>query len=123
MSASGALDILAQFDRVTDLWSPKVVAQVNDQYLKVAKVKGQFVWHAHADEDELFWVIKGRLRIEFRDRTVEIGPGRCFVVPRGVEHNPVADEECWLVLIEPVATKHTGDVVTDRTRSITEQLS
>ena len=118
-----AIDILAQFERVTEFWSPKVVARVNDQYVKLAKVKGQFVWHAHADEDELFWVIRGRLKIEFRDRTVEIGPGECLVVPRGVEHNPVAEEECWMVLIEPVATKHTGDVVTARTRSIDEQLS
>ncbi|HET7040728.1 MAG TPA: cupin domain-containing protein [Gemmatimonadales bacterium] len=123
MNGTNAIDILAQFDRVTEHWSPKVVAQVNDQYLKIAKVKGRFVWHAHAGEDELFWVMRGRLRIEFRDRTVEIGPGECFVVPRGVEHNPIADEECWIVLIEPVATKHTGDVVTDRTRSISEQLS
>jgi len=107
---------------LTDLWSPKVVARVNDQYVKVARVQGEFVWHAHADEDELFLVLRGRLRIEMEDGSVALGPGDSFVVPRGVRHNPVAEEECWLALVEPVATRHTGDTVTDRTRSIEEQL-
>jgi mannose-6-phosphate isomerase-like protein (cupin superfamily) len=100
-----------------------VVARVNDQYLKVARVRGDFVWHAHADEDELFLVLRGQLRLDFEDRPpVTLGPGQCHVVPRGVRHRPVADDEVWLALVEPVATLHTGDVVTDRTRSIAEQL-
>jgi mannose-6-phosphate isomerase-like protein (cupin superfamily) len=116
-------NVLAAFDRVTDLWSPKVFARVNDHYLKVAKVKGQLAWHTHDGEDELFWVVRGRLRLEFEDGAVELGPGDCHVVPRGVRHNPVAADECWLVLVEPVGTQHTGDVQTPLTRSIEEQLT
>jgi mannose-6-phosphate isomerase-like protein (cupin superfamily) len=118
-----AIDILAQFGRVTDFWSPKVIAQVNDQYVKVARLLGQMDWHQHAAEDELFWVVRGRLRLEFRDHAVELEPGQCCVVPRGVQHHPVAAEECWLVLIETVTTLHTGDRVTAQTRSIAEQLA
>lgn len=118
-----ALEIEAQFARVTDYWSPKVIARVNDQFVKVAKLKGEFVWHAHEGEDELFLVVRGRLRIQLEDGEVTLGPGELVVVPRGVRHNPVADEECWVVLIETVTTKHTGDVETSRSRSIAEQLS
>ncbi len=115
--------LLSQFDRVTDLWSPKVVARVNDAYVKVAKVKGEFVWHKHDGEDELFFIIKGSLRIQMQvGGEVTVREGELFVVPKDTMHNPVADEECWLMLIEPVSTKHTGDVETDRTRSIDEQL-
>lgn len=116
------VDIESQFAAVTDLWSPRVIGQVNDQYVKVAKVKGEFVWHAHAGEDELFLVIRGRLRIQLEDGEVAVGPGEFVVVPRGVRHNPVADEECWVMLVETVSTQHTGEVVTQRTRSIAEQL-
>ena len=117
------INVLAAFDRVTDLWAPKVFARVNDHYLKVAKVKGQLAWHKHDSEDELFWVVRGRLRLEFEDGAVELGQGDCHVVPRGVRHNPVAEDECWLVLVEPAATQHTGDVQTPLTRSIEEQLT
>lgn len=105
-----------------ELWSPRVVARVGDQYVKVAKVKGEFVWHAHDDEDELFLVLKGMLRIWLEDGEVVLRPGDVFVVPAGVSHLPVAEEECWLALVEPVTTKHTGAVVTHRTRSIEDQL-
>ena len=108
---------------LAELWSPKVVARVGGQYVKVARVQGEFVWHAHEGEDELFLVLRGRLRIQLEDGEVALGPGDAFVVPAGVRHNPVAEEECWLALVEPVATKHTGDVTTDRTRSVEEQLS
>ena len=117
------IDVLAQFDRVTDHWSPKVIARVNDQYVKVARLLGEMDWHAHADEDELFWVLRGRLRLEFRDGVAELAAGQFWVVPRGVEHHPVAPEECWVVLIETVTTRHTGDRITAQTRSIEEQLS
>jgi len=117
------IDFEAEFARLTDHWSPRVVGRVNDQYVKVAKLQGEFVWHAHADEDELFLVMRGRLVIQLEDGEVTLGPGQAVVVPRGVRHNPMAAEECWVVLVEPVATKHTGDVVTDRTRSIDEQLA
>jgi len=117
------IDFEAEFARLTDHWSPRVVGRVNDQYVKVAKLQGEFVWHAHADEDELFLVMRGRLVIQLEDGEVTLGPGQAVVVPRGVRHNPMAAEECWVVLVEPVETKHTGDVVTDRTRSIDEQLA
>ncbi|MFC5067560.1 cupin domain-containing protein [Flaviflagellibacter deserti] len=111
------------FDEVTEHWSPKVVGRVNDQYVKVAKVKGELTWHKHDDEDELFQVVRGRLVIQFEGgRDVVLNPGEFCVVPKGVMHNPVAEEECWIVLIETVTTKHTGDVVMEKTRSIEEQL-
>lgn len=119
MSAASPARIAAS---LAELWSPRVVAEVDDAYVKVARVHGTLAWHAHADEDELFYVLKGRLRIEMEERTVELGEGELFVVPKGVRHNPVADEECHLLLIERKSTQHTGDEVTDKTRSIDEQL-
>lgn len=116
------VDIESKFAGLTEYWSPRVVGRVNDQYVKVAKLKGEFVWHAHDREDELFLVVRGRLRIQLEDGEVVIAPGQFVVVPRGVRHNPVAEEECWVVLIETVTTKHTGEVETARTRSIEEQL-
>jgi mannose-6-phosphate isomerase-like protein (cupin superfamily) len=116
------IDIESSFASVTEYWSPRVIARVNDQYVKLVKLKGEFVWHAHESEDELFLVMRGRLRIQLEDGDVEIGPGQFTVVPRGVRHNPVAEEECWIVLIETVTTQHTGDVITPRTRSIDDQL-
>lgn len=104
-------------------WSPKVMGQVNDQYVKVAKLKGELTWHCHADEDEMFLVLQGMLRIEFQDTpAVEIRAGEFFVVPKGVMHNPVAVQECWIALIESKSTKHTGDAFISETRSIEEQL-
>lgn len=116
------IDVESQFDTVTEYWSPKVIGRVNDQYVKIAKLNGELVWHAHDAEDELFLVVRGRLRIQLEDGEVQLGPGQFVVVPRGVRHNPVAAEEVWVVLIETVTTLHTGDVVTPRTRSIHEQL-
>jgi len=107
---------------LTELWSPRVIAEVDDSYIKVAKVQGTFGWHAHTDEDELFLILKGRLRIEMEQGPVELGPGEIFVVPKGTRHNPVAEEECHLMLIERKSTLHTGDTVTDKTRSLAEQL-
>lgn len=100
----------------TDQWSPKVIAELNDQYIKLAKVEGEFMWHDHANEDELFVVLKGTLIMEFRDKTVEVGPGEILVVPKGVEHLPkTKDGEVHLMLIEPKSTKHTGKVKSERT--------
>lgn len=106
---------------VTELWSPRVVATLNGQMVKVAKLQGEFVWHQHESEDEMFLVLKGSMRIQFEDGEVSLAEGDCFVVPRGVRHNPVAEEECWIALFEPAATAHTGEVVTERTRTIAEQ--
>jgi mannose-6-phosphate isomerase-like protein (cupin superfamily) len=116
-----AVNLEAECGALDEHWSPKVVGQVADQYVKVAKIRGEFVWHAH-EEDEFFLVLRGKMRIQMEDGDVALGPGDAFVVPAGVRHNPVAEDECWLALIEPVTTKHTGDVTTDRTRSIDEQL-
>jgi mannose-6-phosphate isomerase-like protein (cupin superfamily) len=116
------VNVESTFEDVIDLWSPKVIGRVNDQYLKVAKLQGEFVWHAHEDEDELFLVVRGTMRIQLEDGEVTLRPGEFVVVPRGVRHNPIAAEECWVMLIETVTTKHTGDVVTERTRSIESQL-
>lgn len=110
------------FESVTDYWSPKVIGRVNDQLLKVAKLKGEFVWHAHEGEDELFYIVKGALRIDFEDGPVHLAAGEFLTVPRGVRHNPVAEEECWVMLIEPASTKHTGEEITARTRSLEDQL-
>ena len=103
------VNLEGKLDSFTEHWVPKIVAELNGQYVKVAKFKGEYVWHSHADEDELFWVLKGRMKIELRDRTVELGPGELFVVPRGVEHKPVAEEEVHAVLFEPATTRNTGD--------------
>jgi mannose-6-phosphate isomerase-like protein (cupin superfamily) len=103
-------------------WSPRVIAEVDDAYVKVAKVQGQLQWHSHDSEDEFFMVLKGHLRIELDDGTVELREGESFVVPKGTRHNPVADSECHLLLIERKSTLHTGSTVTEKTRSIAEQL-
>ena len=109
------INLLEKFDLFTDQWSPKIIAELNGQQVKLAKVEGEFIWHDHANEDELFFIVKGSLRIEFRDRTVELSEGEMMVVPRGVEHRPVAEEETWLMLLEPASTQHTGDVNSERT--------
>ncbi len=98
-----------------DQWSPKIVADVNDAQVKLVKVQGEFVWHSHADEDELFLVLRGMLRIELRDGDILIRPGEFAVIPKGVEHRPVAEEEVHLLLVEPRAIRHTGDIVDART--------
>jgi mannose-6-phosphate isomerase-like protein (cupin superfamily) len=107
---------------LTELWSPRVIGEVDDVYIKVAKVQGSLAWHSHENEDELFLVLKGRLRLEFEGSAVELGEGEMFVVPKGVRHNPVAEQECQVLLIERKSTLHTGDVVTGKTRSVAEQL-
>ncbi len=107
---------------LTELWSPRVVAEVDDSYVKVAKVHGTFGWHAHDDEDELFFILKGQLRIEMHAGAVELSAGDVYVVPKGVQHNPVAHEECHIMLIERKSTLHSGNVVTDKTRSLADQL-
>lgn len=107
---------------LTDLWSPRVIADVDDAYVKVAKVHGSLTWHTHDNEDELFFMLRGTLRIEMDDRSVELHEGQAFVVPKGVRHNPVADNECLIMLIERKSTLHTGATVMEKTRSIAEQL-
>jgi mannose-6-phosphate isomerase-like protein (cupin superfamily) len=124
MKAANATNVAAELEAVTEHWTPRVVGRVNDQYVKVAKLLAELVWHAHDNEDEMFLVVSGHLRIQLEgDREVNLGPGDFYVVPRGVQHNPVAEEEVEIVLIETVTTAHTGDVVTDRTVPLSDQMS
>ncbi len=100
-----------KFDKVNAYWTPKIVAELNDQYIKLARVKDEMIWHSHPDEDELFVVHQGTLIMEFRDKTVEVGPGEILVIPKGVEHKPRTNgEEVLLMLVEPKSTKHTGEI-------------
>jgi mannose-6-phosphate isomerase-like protein (cupin superfamily) len=107
---------------VREHWSPKIVGELNDSYVKVVKLKGEFVWHLHEHEDELFLVVKGTLRMRFRDREVLIREGEFLIVPRGVEHLPVAEEEVHVVLLEPKSTLNTGNVRNDRTVEHLERI-
>lgn len=115
-------NIEQSFESINDYWSPKVIGEFNGQYIKIAKLKGNFVWHDHKDEDELFLIIKGRLSIDFEDKTVHLETGDGFIVPKSTMHKPHCKDECWVMLIEPKETKHTGDVDTQYTKSIEDQL-
>jgi mannose-6-phosphate isomerase-like protein (cupin superfamily) len=110
---------LAQFH---DQWSPKIVGELNGQYVKLVKFQGEFVWHHHEHEDELFLVVKGRFRMDFRDRQVWLEEGEFLIVPRGVEHRPVADDEAHVLLFEPASTWNTGNVRNERTISALERI-
>jgi mannose-6-phosphate isomerase-like protein (cupin superfamily) len=100
------INLTEKFGLISEHWRPKVIAELNGQEVKLVKVRGEFVWHRHEMEDELFLIVRGSLRIEFRDRVVTLGPGELLVIPRGVEHRPVADEEVELMLFEPAATRN-----------------
>ena len=115
------INLARKFDLFSDYWSPKVIGDLNDSYLKLAKLHSEFVWHQHANEDELFIVIKGRLLIKFRNHEVSVGEGELVVVPKGVEHCPVAAEEVHVLLIEPKVTQHTGDLQTEKTVAVADQ--
>lgn len=118
------VNLASKFSQIHEYWKPYIAGELNGQMVKLDKLKGEFVWHHHENEDELFLVVKGRLRIEFRGlatspdtstRSVSLEEGEFLVVPRGVEHRPVADEECWILLFEPASTLNTGNVVNERT--------
>lgn len=111
------INIQQKLGLFNDHWSPRIIGELNGQHVKLAKVKGEFVWHDHKDEDELFFIVKGKLKIEFRDKTVELSEGEMLIIPKGVEHKPVADDEVWLMLFEPAATKHTGEVESELTNN------
>lgn len=109
------VNLADKFGQFTDSWHPRIVGELNDSYIKLAKLKGDFVWHKHLDEDEMFLVFKGELLIHLRDQDILLREGESVVIPRGVEHFPVAEEEVHVLLLEPKSTLHTGDVVTDQT--------
>jgi len=106
----------------SDYWNPRIVGELNGQEVKLVKLKGEFVWHKHDLEDELFYVLEGKLKIEFRDKTVELNPNEFLIVPRGVEHRPVADEEVSLMLFEPTNTLNTGDTRNEMTKENLQKI-
>lgn len=105
-----AINVIEKFGLFDDHWNPKIIGELNSQEVKLAKLKGEFVWHNHQEEDELFFIIKGTLIIEFKENTVELNQGEMLIVPKGVDHRPIAVEEVWIMLFEPANTKHTGNV-------------
>lgn len=116
------INLQEKFSKFADHWHPRVIGTVNDCEIKLAKIAGEFDWHHHEEEDEFFLVVKGGMRIDFRDDAVVLGEGECFVVPRGVEHRPVAENECWILLFEPAGTLNTGNAVSDRTVQHPERI-
>ena len=117
-----SVNLAEKFSRFSDHWHPRIVGALNGQLVKVAKLKGEFDWHHHAEQDELFLVMQGTLTMELRDGAVTIAAGEFFIVPRGVEHRPVAPEEVHVVLFEPESTFHTGNVITEKTRATLEWI-
>jgi len=116
------VNLLEKFGLFDERFHPKIVGDLNDHQVKLVKVLGEFVWHHHENEDELFLVVKGRLRMGLRDGDIELSEGDLFIVPKGVEHKPSADEECWIVLIEPGSTLNTGNVVGEKTVAELERI-
>jgi mannose-6-phosphate isomerase-like protein (cupin superfamily) len=111
------VNLAEKFARFQEHWSPRIAGELNDSYVKLVKVRGEFIWHHHEEEDELFLVVKGRLTIRLRDRDVRLEEGELVIIPRGVEHMPLAEEEAHLLLLEPKSTLNTGNVRGDRTVS------
>ena len=117
-----SVNLAEKFAKFRDYWNPRIIGELNDCHVKAVKVKGEFVWHHHDNEDELFLVVKGTLRMRFRDREVPVHEGEFLIVPRGVEHLPVADEEVHIILLEPKTTLNTGNVENERTVRELERL-
>ena len=111
------INLAEKGERVADYWHPRILAELNDSYVKLAKLQGEFVWHHHAEEDEMFLVLRGRLLIRLRDQEIWLEPGEMVVIPKGVEHLPVAHEEVTVLLLEPKSTRNTGNVENERTRA------
>jgi mannose-6-phosphate isomerase-like protein (cupin superfamily) len=116
------VNLADKFGLFQDYWSPKIIGEINDSYVKLVKVKGEFDWHHHEQEDELFLVVKGRLAIKLRDGEINLGEGELAIIPRGVEHKPVAEEEAQVLLLEPKSTLNTGNVRTSRTLTDLERI-
>src|SRR5262249_40205893 len=116
------VNIAEKFAKIHEYWKPYIAGELNGQLVKLDKLKGEFVWHHHENEDELFFCVKGRFRIEFRDKTVQLEPGEFIVVPRRVEHRPVAEEEAWILLFEPASTLNTGNVENEMTLRALERV-
>jgi len=115
-------NIKSEFEKITEMWSPRIIAGVNDSYVKLAKIDGDLVWHTHEKEDELFLVIKGSMIIKYKDHEVVLNEGDFHVVKKGLPHFPETNEECWVLLVESKSTLHTGEIKSDYTKSIEDQL-
>ncbi|MBN1264595.1 MAG: cupin domain-containing protein [Anaerolineales bacterium] len=111
-----------KFDLIEEYWDPKIVGELNGQMVKIAKIQGEFIWHLHEDAEEFFYLFQGSMSIRLRDKDVALGEGEFFIVPRGVEHKPVAEEEAWIVMFEPAGTLNTGNVESELTRKGLEFL-
>lgn len=116
------INIAEKLSRFSDHWNPRIIGELNGQQVKAAKLKGEFFFHQHEQEDEMFLIVKGTLKMEFRDRTEILKPGEFIIVPRGVEHKPVADEEVELLLFEPASTLNTGNIENERTKKHLEKI-
>jgi mannose-6-phosphate isomerase-like protein (cupin superfamily) len=116
------VDLKEKFSLFNEYWKPKIAGELNGQYVKLAKLKGEFVWHHHENEDELFMVVKGKLRIKLRDKNLDLNEGQFFIIPRGVEHLPVAEEECHVLLFEPKSVLNTGSKRNERTVEKLEKI-
>jgi len=111
-----------KFSRIQEHWKPKIAGEVNDAYIKLVKLQGEFIWHHHEQEDELFLVVAGQLRMQLRDGDLLLNPGEFVIIPRGVEHRPVAEQECQVILLEPKSTLNTGNVTNERTVPVLERI-
>jgi mannose-6-phosphate isomerase-like protein (cupin superfamily) len=116
------VNLAEKLSRFTDTWSPKIVGEINDAQVKLVKLKGEFVWHHHEQEDEMFLVVKGRLLMRLRDRDIHLDEGEFVIIPRGVEHLPIADDECHVLLLEPKTTLNTGQITNERTVAEPERI-
>ena len=116
------VNISEKLSQFSDHYNPRIIGELNGQYVKAVKLMGEFVWHHHDNEDELFLVIKGKLKMEFRDKIVEVMPGEFIIVPKGVEHKPVAEDEVHILLFEPASTLNTGNVENERTRKVLAKI-
>lgn len=116
------INLSQKFSMFNDFWSPKIVGELNNSHIKLAKLKGEFDWHHHENEDELFFVVKGQLLIKFRDTEISLKEGELMVVPKGVDHLPIATDEVHVIFIEPKGTLNTGNVITEKTKKILDNI-
>jgi mannose-6-phosphate isomerase-like protein (cupin superfamily) len=116
------INLLQKFSLFTEHWSPKIVGELNGQHVKLGKFQGEFVWHKHDEEDEAFFVVRGSFSMELRDKTIELNEGDMLIVPKGVEHKPVAENEVWVMLFEPAGTVNTGNVIDEKTKTMLESI-
>ena len=116
------VNLLHKFSLFNDQWSPKIAGELNGQQVKLVKFQGEFVWHKHDNEDELFFVVKGSFTMELRDQNIELNEGEFLIIPRRVEHKPVAEKEAWVMLFEPATTLNTGDIIDEKTKTELENI-